>query len=240
MIPDINYPCEDNREEPCKVYPFKGINYTAEEINRLLATIDGKATISMIRDGRSAYEVAVANGYKGTEEQWLASLRGPRGEAFEYENLTPAQIEVLQLPATQAAEEANKASAQAVENSRMQWYPYVDSGGNLSWSRSSSITPPASKNIRGPQGNSGVSGPTDNIEVVNNLNGGESTPEKIKVLAAEQGKVLNEMLMEQNTKHNELAAKVDRLDNMDIFLTEEEYEALEPEQDKVYFIYENE
>lgn len=43
---------------------------------------------------------------------------------------------------------------------------------------------------RGEQGNSGVSGPTDNIEVVNNLNGGESTPEKIKVLSAEQGKVL--------------------------------------------------
>lgn len=44
---------------------------------------------------------------------------------------------------------------------------------------------------KGEQGNSGVTGPTDNIEVVNNLDGGESTPERIKVLAAEQGKVLN-------------------------------------------------
>lgn len=212
MIPDINYPCEDNREEPCKVYPFKGINYTAEEINRLLAAIDRKADISMIRDGRSAYEVAVANGYTGTEKQWLASLRGPRGEAFEYEDLTPAQIEVLQLPATQAAEEANKALAQAVENSRMQWYPNVDGEGNLSWSRSSSTTPPAGTNIRGPQGNSGVSGDTSKIEVVNDLNGGESTPEKIKVLSAEQGKVLNAKFSELDTKTEEI--KNSKQDNL--------------------------
>ena len=95
MNPDINYPCEDNREEPCKVYPFKGINYTAEEINRLLASIDGKATISMIRDGRSAYEVAVANGYKGSEEQWLASLRGPK---LTFPDLTQSDKDELSKP----------------------------------------------------------------------------------------------------------------------------------------------
>lgn len=49
---------------------------------------------------------------------------------------------------------------------------------------------------KGEQGNSGVSGTTDNIVVVNDLNGGESTPDNIKVLAAEQGKVLNEKLTE--------------------------------------------
>ncbi|MGN1217580.1 MAG: tail fiber domain-containing protein, partial [Phocaeicola sp.] len=205
MNKDINYPCEDNREESCRVYPFKGINYTADEINRLLAAIDRKADISMIRDGRSAYEVAVANGYTGTEEQWLASLRGPRGEAFEYEDFTPAQIEVLQSPAAEAGKEVNEmadaaikameeVSAQALSNSQKQWYPNVDGEGNLSWSRSSSTTPPAGTNIRGPQGNSGVSGSTDNIVVVNDLNGGESTPEQIKVLAAEQGKVLDEKI----------------------------------------------
>lgn len=240
MNKDINYPCVDNREEPCKVYPFKGINYTADEINRLLAAIDRKADISMIRDGRSAYEVAVANGYKGTEEQWLASLRGPRGEAFEYEDLTPAQIEILQSPATEAGKEVKKetsdaldslnkdkddalkeldtrmdeaevktdnaikatedAAAQALANSQKQWYPNVDGEGNLSWSRSSSTTPPAGTNIRGPQGNSGVSGDTSKIEVVNDLNGGESTPDKIKVLSAEQGKVLNAKFSELCTE----------------------------------------
>lgn len=32
-------------------------------------------------DGASAYEVAVANGFVGTEAQWLASLVGPQGAA---------------------------------------------------------------------------------------------------------------------------------------------------------------
>src|SRR5690606_21535231 len=31
-------------------------------------------------EGPSAYEVAVANGFVGTEAQWLASLEGPQGE----------------------------------------------------------------------------------------------------------------------------------------------------------------
>lgn len=35
------------------------------------------------KDGRSAYEIAVANGYKGTEEQWLASLVGAKGDKGE-------------------------------------------------------------------------------------------------------------------------------------------------------------
>lgn len=60
---------------------------------------------------------------------------------------------------------------------------------------------------KGEQGNSGVTGPTDNIEVVNNLEGGESTPEKIKVLAAEQGKVLKE-------KFSELEGRVDIINGL--------------------------
>jgi len=32
-------------------------------------------------DGKSAYEIAVANGFAGTEEEWLASLVGPEGPA---------------------------------------------------------------------------------------------------------------------------------------------------------------
>ena len=34
-------------------------------------------------DGKSAYELAVEQGYEGTEEQWLASLVGPQGEKGE-------------------------------------------------------------------------------------------------------------------------------------------------------------
>lgn len=31
-------------------------------------------------DGASAYQVAVNNGYTGTETEWLASLKGPKGD----------------------------------------------------------------------------------------------------------------------------------------------------------------
>ncbi|WP_293714422.1 tail fiber domain-containing protein [uncultured Parabacteroides sp.] len=38
------------------------------------------------------------------------------------------------------------------------WYPSVDTSGNLSWSNSTSEVTPATRNIRGPQGNSGPQG----------------------------------------------------------------------------------
>src|SRR5690554_5557813 len=31
-------------------------------------------------DGKSAYEVAVENGFEGTEQEWLDSLKGPKGD----------------------------------------------------------------------------------------------------------------------------------------------------------------
>ncbi len=38
------------------------------------------ATGAQGRPGQSAYELAVASGFVGTEAEWLASLRGPQGE----------------------------------------------------------------------------------------------------------------------------------------------------------------
>lgn len=49
---------------------------------------------------------------------------------------------------------------------------------------------------KGEQGNSGVTGDTSDIVVINNLDGGESEEGSIKVLAAEQGKVLNKKYTE--------------------------------------------
>lgn len=37
------------------------------------------------------------------------------------------------------------------------WLPNVDASGNISWTRSSSTTAPTARNIKGPQGNTGVS-----------------------------------------------------------------------------------
>ena len=47
--------------------------------------------------GYSAYEVALQNGYVGTEEEWLASLHGKDG-TVSFEELTPEQTEMLKGP----------------------------------------------------------------------------------------------------------------------------------------------
>lgn len=57
---------------------------------------------------------------------------------------------------------------------------------------------------KGEQGNSGVTGDTSDIVVINNLDGGESEEGSIKVLAAEQGKVLNKKFTELSTKQKAL------------------------------------
>jgi hypothetical protein len=55
------------------------------------------------KDGKSAYEIAVKNGFEGTEEEWLASLQGKDGEdgkdgkdgTVSFDELTEAQRESL-------------------------------------------------------------------------------------------------------------------------------------------------
>ena len=51
--------------------------------------------------GASAYEIAVANGYVGTEEQWLESLKGDKGDkgdTFTWDDLTAEQKKELTGP----------------------------------------------------------------------------------------------------------------------------------------------
>ena len=43
----------------------------------------------------SAYAIAVKNGFEGTEEEWLASLKGEKGDPFEYEDFTEEQLAAL-------------------------------------------------------------------------------------------------------------------------------------------------
>lgn len=39
--------------------------------------------------GKSAYEIAVDNGFVGTEQEWLASLKGPKGDKGDPGNQGP-------------------------------------------------------------------------------------------------------------------------------------------------------
>lgn len=102
MIKD-NCNCNEHTCQEPKAYPFAGIDFTAEEINSLLASIQDKVNRGEIVDGLSAYKVAVENGYQGTEEQWLESLRGKAGAPLLFEDLTKENIKELQSPAIEAA-----------------------------------------------------------------------------------------------------------------------------------------
>lgn len=57
-------------------------------------TIQGGAIVRG-KEGKSAYEVAVKNGFSGTEVEWLASLKGEKGDAFVYADFTPEQLAAL-------------------------------------------------------------------------------------------------------------------------------------------------
>lgn len=211
---------------------FKEIGFTAAEINALLSSIPNKIDKGTIKDGKSAYEIAVANGYRGSEEQWLESLRGPKGDALEYEDLTPEQIEELKKPASEVAEQVSEAlskaeeaaskAEEAVQNSRKIWRPNLDGDGNLSWDRSETLEAPETQNIKGPQGNSGITGNPDDLDVINDLNGGESTPGSIKVLAAEQGKVLDNKITshknETDRQFSELKGMIEDVSAGDIVI----------------------
>lgn len=52
-----------------------GVNATASGKRKLTGKIN---TIKIY--GENAYEIAVRNGYEGTVEEWLESLRGPKGD----------------------------------------------------------------------------------------------------------------------------------------------------------------
>ena len=57
-------------------------------------TIQGGAIVRG-KEGKSAYEVAVKNGFSGTEAEWLASLKGEKGDAFVYADFTAEQLAAL-------------------------------------------------------------------------------------------------------------------------------------------------
>ena len=63
------------------------------------------------------------------------------------------------------------------------------------------LTPEQKESLRGPQGNSGILGDINNIslEIVNDLNGGESTSKTLRALSAEQGKVLHQLVQNNKT-----------------------------------------
>lgn len=86
----------------------------AETNNTLTIKLDGATALPLIekigkdivlpiveRAGKSAYAIAVAHGFKGSEQDWLDSLRGPKGDPgdkgdpLKFSDLTPEQLNTL-------------------------------------------------------------------------------------------------------------------------------------------------
>lgn len=75
------------------------------ESNELILKLDKETTIPLIEGlGKSAYAIAVAHGFRGTEQEWLDSLKGlqgpqgepgPKGDPFTYADFTTEQLEAL-------------------------------------------------------------------------------------------------------------------------------------------------
>lgn len=71
------------------------------------------SAITLPSNGLSAYEIAVLHGFKGTEEEWLASLKGEKGDAFTYDDFTQEEIADLKKPAVDAAKQAMTTTEEA-------------------------------------------------------------------------------------------------------------------------------
>lgn len=69
---------------------LRGRLENAKDGNVLVTDLERKALIERVLrgavDGKSAYEIAVENGFKGTEQKWLASLKGI--SSYEHETVT--------------------------------------------------------------------------------------------------------------------------------------------------------
>ena len=80
--------------------------------------VDAEVKAIMVGDnGKSAYEIAVAHGYKGTEQEWLDSLKGlqgepgPKGDPFTYADFTLDQLEALKGSKGDKGEDGASATA---------------------------------------------------------------------------------------------------------------------------------
>lgn len=96
------------------------------ETNELILKLDKDSTLPLIEGlGKSAYAIAVAHGFRGTEQEWLDSLKGlqgPQGEPglkgdpFQYEDFTPEQLQALKGPKGDKGEDGRDGASATADN----------------------------------------------------------------------------------------------------------------------------
>ena len=94
--------------------------------NELILKLDKETTIPLIEGlGKSAYAIAVAHGFRGTEQEWLDSLKGlqgpqgepgPKGEPFTYADFTAEQLEGLKGPKGDKGEDGRDGASATADN----------------------------------------------------------------------------------------------------------------------------
>lgn len=114
-------------------------NVTADNI--IMGTISAKGTMSgnlgtiFGKDGKSAYEIALANGFEGSEAEWLESLNGEKGEAFTYDDFTAEQLESLKGEKGEAGAikfvPVTELPTENIETDAIYLLPSNESDGNL-------------------------------------------------------------------------------------------------------------
>lgn len=96
------------------------------ESNELILKLDKETTIPLIEGlGKSAYAIAVAHGFRGTEQEWLDSLKGlqgpqgepgPKGDPFTYADFTTEQLEALKGPKGDKGEDGRDGASATADN----------------------------------------------------------------------------------------------------------------------------
>ena len=105
--------------------------------------------------GKSAYEIAVDNGFVGTETEWLESLKGADGA----DGVTPHIDSTTKNWHIGAVDTG--ILAEGTEGTT--FTPSVSATGDLSWSNDDGKENPATVNIKGAKGDRGDSGVTTPI-----------------------------------------------------------------------------
>ena len=99
------------------------------ETNELILKLDKDSTLPLIEGlGKSAYAIAVAHGFRGTEQEWLDSLKGlqgpqgepgtpgPKGDPFRYEDFTAEQLQALKGPKGDKGEDGRDGASATADN----------------------------------------------------------------------------------------------------------------------------
>ena len=164
-------------------------------------------------EGKSAYEVAVEEGYTGTEEEWLASLKGPVGETPDItigtvttaEPGTPAAATMTGTPEDPVLNlTIPKGAVGATPNFTVGTVTTGEPGTPVVVTLTGTPEAPV-LNITIPQGMQGNTGSSVDYpyELVNNLTTNDAT----KGLSAAQGKVLKDELSQLEAEMTTLSGK---------------------------------